>query len=323
MLQGGASLLQISAGKASVERHRSIELTSGDQDQEDLQKIPDDHVRRGLHRVVGGDGVLMISLPRGEERANYSKNKLSEVGIDARIFTGTDGRNPFVSKEEVLDKVIHFRNDSWYSTHDGSNESRWAAALADSHMRALQEAQRRQENWTAIVEDDVIPILAENMTGTEWLEAFEAVWDTVPPTARFVRLGYCWSPGLGRDIVANAGHFMVTTLMKQGYHARQPGICTTGYVVHKDAIPDLLSAFPCDITLDVCWNLHLSSNISSHGSAIIADRIGLFNIEVNFTDSQEGLHQYGILKQDWSTLPTHYGNESYFTSLMHELVESS
>lgn len=315
-LQGGASLLQISAGKASLDKHQSNQLTNEDLGREGLQEIPDNNLERGLHRVVGKDGVFMISLPRGGERANYSKKKLSEVGIDARIYTGTDGRSTSVT-QEVLDKVIDFHtpmNDSWYKTAAGYNESRWAASLGDSHMRAWQEAQRRQENWTAILEDDVIPIVAENMTGTEWLEAFEAAWDKVPPTAKLVRMGYCWAPGLKRNIIANVGRFMVTTM------GPTPGICTTGYLVHKDAIPDLLPMFPCPITLDVCLAMHLVSY--PEGSSIsVADRIGLANIERTFeVDEEERIFQYGILKQDWSALPTHYGNATYFASLVDALV---
>merc|ERR1719433_1850165 len=60
------------------------------------------------------------------------------------------------------------------------------SAIADSHRRALLAAQARNETWTAIFEDDAVPVDAEN-----WNENFQEVWAKVPQETLYVRLGWC------------------------------------------------------------------------------------------------------------------------------------
>lgn len=281
--------------------------------EEDLQK----GMERGLHLVVGHDGVLMISLPRDEQKADKCKAELSEVGIYPRTFEATDYRDPKI-KQATLEAAWNMtehtpdldQGDTWTA-----RAYRWMAAVADSHRRALAEAQARQETWTAILEDDVVPMLSEGMTRTRWIESLESAWDQLPPDTRIVRLAYCNNPGstvrMERDATANANDFMITNWTF--------GICTTGYVIHKDAIPELLSAFPCQAPLDLCW----WALMPKLGAVNIELNVDIPEMTYNDTITNASIQQYGILRQDWQTFPAHYSNASYFASLADALSKVS
>lgn len=269
----------------------------------------DSWMKRGLHRAVGKDGVLMISLPRDKQKADECKAKLSEVQVYPRIFFGTDYRDPGMTIHKFekawnisLYPHVNSKPLDSYATRFMS----WTASVADSHRRALEEAQGRPEKWTAILEDDVVPILAKGMKPHRWIESFESAWHQIPSSARIVRLGYCNDPGqeerMERLPNSYAGDFMITKYTQ--------GFCTTGYIIRKDAIPELLSSFPCKDQLDLCWYRKLSE-------------LSAVNMELKFDVPEmvfedpiinATIQQYGIVRQDWHTLPAHYSNGSFFAS---------
>lgn len=313
----GASLLQINVGKGSMEKgsiKKPINEEShdpwrgtGSMGQEDLRRrMPD----RSLHRTVGKDGVMMISSPRNKQKSDYSKAKLSEVGIYPRMFWATDYLDPNTSQES-LEKAWDFTAIPIHANLRTPSQRRWTAAVADSHRRALEQAQGRRETWTAILEDDVVPILANGMTGTGWIASFESAWDQLPPRARLVRLGFCslFGPRAERFVYANAYDFVITNKLD--------GLCTTGYIVHKDAIPVLLSSFPMANPVDVSW----FSLLPLLSAVNIELKVDVPEMEFKDPQKKNTVHQYGILRQDWDTFPYHYNNDSFFTSLADALIK--
>lgn len=293
-----------------------------------LEKIVEEDWKRGLHRVVGKDGVLMISLPDDTDRAENSRAKLAEIGIHPKLFWGTDGRNRKTS-QAAMDRGIdwaHATSDVIEHYKPGSVHARSVAGLADSHRGAIVEASQRNETWTAIMEDDAVPA-DERMDRPKFFEAFESAWAKIPSHARLVRLGYCqlryWNDpeqapslaGLELDTYADGGKFRFTRWMGLSGHY-QAGGCTTAYMVHRDMIPELLSLFPCPCTLDCCFNNLFNKNTDGEGSHGKSTKgLGfLVNLEphisvdmafenAKLTKGYEFVAQFGILKQDWDTYP--------------------
>mmetsp|Transcript_153055 Transcript_153055/g.285177 ORF Transcript_153055/g.285177 Transcript_153055/m.285177 type:complete len:359 (-) Transcript_153055:110-1186(-) len=202
----------------------------------------------GLHRVVGPDGVLMISLARQPERFAQSSARLVDVGIHATLLQAVDKQDPSVSDE--------FLNSTCPTC-----ETRGLKALIRSHQLALMAAQKRTHSeWTAILEDDVVPAIPDG--GLSWSEAFDAAWDLLPSDALFVRLGFCipvwWQGtrkpsemGLHIQTYADAGRFRLSNWLAidDRYF---PGGCTHAYMVHRSVIPLLLSILPCPCSWDCC-----------------------------------------------------------------------
>jgi len=262
----------------------------------------------------------MISLASETYRFESSSSKLKAVGIYPTLFHGTDGRDWNVS-QAYLDKAI-----AWDSTarqdKPGSKHARVVQALADSHRRALIAAQHRNYTWTAILEDDAIPI-DEGML-PNWPDNFERIWEMLPKAARFVRLGYC-NPGPRPDYTVQTfvegQPFRITNWLgylidKPGNPARYfPGLCTTAYMVHKEFIPEVLKLFPCPASIDRCYLKFFDTTWEGQAGGLDGKGVEfLFNIETNkpvekaYEDSKGlifgvGVRQFGVLKQDWEALP--------------------
>jgi hypothetical protein len=254
----------------------------------------------------------MISLSRHREKFTHASSKLSQVGINPTMFEGTDGKD---------DKVPQAQLDSACSNNCAvgpDSHPRSFQGLIDSHRRALEAAQKRDSEWTAIFEDDAVPYLEPGVdTPASWMSAFDAVWQLLPPQAEFVRLGRCfakpwWAGGevFKTTTYADGGHFTVTqwTGINGQYDV---GGCTHAYVVKKSFIPKMLSVFPCNCAWDCCLKGKLFSKEDKQGP--------LFNIETKMppqklvkeaadmwgTDSSfySSIIQFGVLKQDWSAFP--------------------
>lgn len=270
--------------------------------------------KHGLHGVVGKNGVLMINLLRQPNRFNHSSSLLSQIGIYPVLFPGTDGQDVQVSQESLDDACFA----------EGCR-FREVQALADSHRRALLIAKQRDSDWTAILEDDVVPVtgLPERSSSerNDWLMAFDAAWASLPPNAKLVRLGRCivknwetqaWPSQVGMELYSYAnsgGNFRVTqwTGFNGEYAA---GGCTHAYVVHKSIVPELLSVFPCRCPLDCCFEGFL---YNKQDASIPNDY--LYNIDTQISPDDawrestrnggflQNVMQFGVLRQDWQKLP--------------------
>jgi hypothetical protein len=275
---------------------------------------------RGLHSVVGEDGVLMISLNRSMQRYDSSSAKLlKNAFIHTTHFPATDGKDPSVTVKELERACI--KNCGLTSQEHG----RAFASLAHSHMLAVEAAGRRTNSaWTAILEDDAVPIQMLDVVGPGgpipssvlWVEAFEKAWSQMPPQAKFVRLGYCHiympnKPPSTQNFVVNkiadAGVFKLSNWSGVGTKYTAGG-CTHAYLVHKSIIPQLLGQFPCHSSLDSCYAGKVYPTDFGHpydiDSQLTPDQI--------FTASHaaKGNHSwyvhvlpFGVLQQDWEDLP--------------------
>lgn len=130
-------------------------------------------------------------------------------------------------------------------------------AVAESHRRALVAAMEREREWTAILEDDVVPVRPES-----WSNEFEKTWKQVPEHIKMVRLSWCHFPAevawatLAHDRFGEEGDFHLANwtgyTWDTGRHYN-PGLCTTAYMVHRDIIPEMLELFPCCSAVDSCY----------------------------------------------------------------------
>lgn len=235
----------------------------------------------GIHRIVGDDGVLMITLDR-QGRFNYTHAKLQEAGIWGTRFPAVDGQDPGVSPD-ILDAACNLTGCLTPSLQ----------ALVASQRNAWLHAQSRTPDWTLILEDDVIPVSASS-----WQAAFEAAWAQVPDAAKIVRLGRCAALDskfghLEYVSPIDAGEFVVTK--GKGFVEQAAVACMQAYMVHKTAIPMLLSLIPCPYMLDVC----VLKLFEEPGQDF------LFNIDVRSLSSDidySTLKQVGVLVQDWEHL---------------------
>lgn len=274
-----------------------------------------DYLQHGLHRVVGKEGVLMISLAKQPKRFEHSSKLLATVGIHPTLFQATDGQDPATSEEELNSACAK----------DGCSDRRFQA-LVHSHRRALLHAQQREKDWTAILEDDVVPAFSSD----KWSSDFDAVWNALPPKAKLVRLGRCvmkhWKTsqlpsavGMKLPTYAAAGKLRITqwTGFNDSYYA---GGCTHAYMVHRSIIPDLLALFPCHTPLDACFEWSL---FNPRGQEF------LFNIDLQSTPDEawteaqantgllKNVMQFGILKQDWAALPNGITSSGLGLSWLH------
>lgn len=351
----GASLLQIvhktESTNATIRAPLHQPTTATDEAPDMYQPTtpegPVTRWKRGLHSVVGEDGVLMISLPRLRDRFTHSSSKLAEIGIYPRMFPGTDGHSSNLD-QTVLDSTI-----DWNLAKQtlgvvarpvkhgiqNSSASRAFQALAFSHRNALIFAQQRSSNWTAIFEDDAVPTPVPGLDNpVSWATAFESVWALLPPQASFVRLGYCQlrakatvnsQVGLVSRTYRSGGKFRVTRYTgKLGKY--ESGGCTTAYVVRKDVIPQMLSLFPCPCTLDCCWRAYFQGRWDNRSSAPRGMDF-LFNIDTQTTPDEvyrrfrnsktfSGALSFGIVRQDKMALPG--GTTTEYTELERSLMEN-
>lgn len=235
---------------------------------------------RGLHHVVGRQGVLVLTLARKPERLARTVSALGKVGIVPIPFPATDAK---CASPEELDLGMKRANartnpsvaliraekarqtpEQWWQ------ETKVAQAIADSHRRALQAALARPNNtWTAILEDDAVPVGEMDI----WEESFAKAWDAIPKGVKLVRLGWCGTgPPYAEHFVNTDGGFKIgqwkDVAMRQAgsigdSHASDGG-CTTAYIVHRSIIPQMLSMFPCTEAVDSCflWSLFMTFNES-------------------------------------------------------------
>lgn len=289
------------------------------------KRQPDPNFKFGsLHDVVGRDGVLVISLLRKPERFERSAKLLKKAGIWATEYPAAD--NYCVQKKE-LDRVCPLHEDEehvqqicgddWLAKgkHGTGCKHTVEQAIAESHRRALAAAQKRSSAWTAILEEDVVPVRP-----SRWDAAFRKAWKRVPRGIKMVRLSWCNFPGdhpgytMGMDTFADIGDFALANWT--GYHPVEPGNldgrvynaggCTGGYMVHRSIIPEIMKLFPCCCALDCCLQHDLFEKIVPIAGGregplgmqmmLSMDAWGSIDYAMNYT--YWGLYQSGVMVQD-------------------------
>lgn len=215
-----------------------------------------------LHSVVGPDGVYMISRLRDAARFNFSMERLREASIYPSKFLATDGT---CASDPALNKGCARQSDdttaqwceSLHKTGSGCG-SHAEQAIADSHRRALVAASERKYNWTLILEDDAVLVRPKR-----WNQAFKRAWEKVPPETKIVRFSWCMAGNTSvvmQPTYADAGDFRLIqwTGYATGYRA---GGCTSGYMVHRDIIPQMVGLFPCCCAVDCCYENDLYNRV--------------------------------------------------------------
>lgn len=299
---------------------------------------PDPNANYGyIHDIVGKDGAFLISLLRSPARFDYSSAKLSEAGIIATQFPAADG---YCETEEDIERGCFLQGDGakngtikdqckakqgWGWGCDGMP----TAACAESHHRALQVAQHRQHDWTLIMEDDAVPL-----EPTMWQENFKQVWQKVPSWAKLVRLGWCTFPVDANlplvplqprnvpEIFEQTGKLKIirqitTSGTPPGQIGTPPppryeaGLCTTAYMIHRDAIQDMLGVFPCCCGMDCCMGQSLINLPTELGGNQTWGYKHMVSIDMEkSTESTIGwnkhpyMYQYGAVVQDNRELDT-------------------
>jgi hypothetical protein len=306
-LEYSASLLQVGTATSADGIFGHVAMSSGHSRNSSLAPVQPQPQVSGLHGIVGHDGVLMVSLQRVPNRFSYSSGQLASVDIRPTMFPATDAATESV---EVLEKTCPRDKCPFPSIQ----------AVADSHRRALLAAQQRDSEWTAIVEDDIVPVhpVGRLLTAAGWNRAFDVAWSKLPKEAQFVRLGRCvvkhWvteevpsSVGMELQVFADAEDFRITkwTGFNQKYAA---GGCTTAYMVRKDIIPHLVSLFPCSCAVDCCFEAWFNEETPRGARGLDF----LYNIDTHappdvvfndaFQSASPTTMQFGILRQDFDVL---------------------
>eukprot|EP00928_Gymnodinium_smaydae_P053412 TRINITY_DN37402_c0_g1_i1.p1 TRINITY_DN37402_c0_g1~~TRINITY_DN37402_c0_g1_i1.p1 ORF type:complete len:637 (+),score=101.93 TRINITY_DN37402_c0_g1_i1:22-1932(+) len=218
-----------------------------------------------VHSVVGEKGVWQIRM--NGTRHVYSESQLHAAGIVPSRFEATDAATadakqlrescPLFSEPETQRTCF---TQAKHMSEPGC-KSRAEQAITDSHRRAFIAAKERTDSdWTAIIEDDVVPLHPGFFD-----EAFQRAWAKVPPETKMVRLGWCsFESDLGpirRETFADAGEFRLVRRMSWSDGAGQShyytGGCTTGYIVHRSLLDELLAMFPCCCPIDCCLERQL------------------------------------------------------------------
>lgn len=274
-----------------------------------------------LHDVVGHDGVLVISLLRKPERFDHSSALLQQAGIWPTEFPAVDA---MCLQSEELEKACYLGTDQepdpqTCSDKHGRGCNNVEQAIAESHRRALQRALQRSSPWTAILEEDTVPVRPER-----WSTAFKKAWERVPEGVKIVRLSWCNFPGdhegfnMAQDTFADAGDFLLANwtgyedASSREYNA---GGCTGGYMVHRSIIPELLNLFPCCCAWDCCLEKDFferpvrlqgprGEEAVPRGMQVMLnmDAWGSIDYAMNYTFW--GLYQSGVMVQDARELPS-------------------
>lgn len=261
-----------------------------------------------LHSIVGNDGVQMITLESAPQRFKHTASQLAKGGVLATSFIGTDVAT--ATESQLRQGCVGAEDPDKGKCGEYGCVKKTEQALADSHRRALLAASLRKHKWTVILEDDVLLINPE-----KWNKAFFKAWTRLQktsPETKFVRLSWCMIVDEKDDVLVkfeDAGEFVLSRWSSSDGVKYDPGLCTSGYMVHKDKIQEMLNLFPCCGPLDVCYMMWLTqpdNDGNPHGMK--------FMVSMDAKDSRQHiaditnenwLGQHGIMYQDrrWSGHP--------------------
>mmetsp|Transcript_61331 Transcript_61331/g.109287 ORF Transcript_61331/g.109287 Transcript_61331/m.109287 type:complete len:777 (-) Transcript_61331:67-2397(-) len=265
-----------------------------------------------LHEVVGPDGVLLIASPGRREQSAHARRKLDAVSINATLLFATDEST--ASSEELehgcaLDSTPGVK-DSCSSAHKTGYgcASKAEQAIATSHLRALQEAKKRNRDWTAILEDSAVPVPVDN-----WSAIFRKAWQKVPPRTQMVRLGWCqidtmdYQDPVIHHVHSNVSGAILTQRIGFGKFSGkpfvyEPGGCSTAYMVHRDILEDLISLFPCCGGVDACYKWDFLKQVNPKTGVERGLEI-MMNIDSNHHQTIDGvIEHHGLMVQDGDAL---------------------
>jgi len=205
-----------------------------------------------LHDVVGPDGVLVIYLERAG-RKEYSR--LRQVGIYPTLVQAVDAKT--ASPDELREGgLTPSDKDERCNGGKGHNGLPVLQAISASHRKAILAAKDRDHMWTAIFEDDAVPVDPVNFNTD-----FREVWSKIPEGTGIVRLNWC--PLMSEDKFSKHTYYTHGSMHIIDYQINNAngdyhtGGCTTAYMVHRDVIPRLLKVFPCCYAFDACLEFEL------------------------------------------------------------------
>jgi len=270
-----------------------------------------------LHDVVGRDGVLMISVEnQSSGRLSHALGKLAVAGIQPTLFMATEAKGNSTGNlsgacrhADETDVGSYCGEASGTGRKGDGCRTKIEQAITDSHRRALVRAQDREENWTVIIEDDAVPVVPERFS-----ETFKNAWKNVPDTVKFIRLGWCTfeidrGPIEYRDYIKADDAKLVSFMHWTNWYDDPPskmyyvGGCTTGYMVRKDVIPEILGIFPCCSPIDAClaWQFFFAPGKRDEPWDPRGHQVMMsFDIDDSrsLTDGYANFNQSGILAQD-------------------------
>lgn len=276
-----------------------------------------------LHDVVGKDGVLMITLENTEHpntRVTNAVQGLLAGGIYPTPFPATNGH--LSNKSELSAACKHTSEpDSaeWCPANDKIGmgcRSMVEQAVTDSHRRALIKAGDRDADWTLIIEDDVVPLFPESFS-----EKFAKAWEKVPEETQIVRLGWCTfevdhGPIEYRNDTIEVDDLQLVSFMQWTDYWQDPapklyyaGGCTTGYMVKKQIVPEILSIFPCCCPIDCCleWHVYYAKG---HNDAPWDPRGHQVMMSMDIAGSREASEGYARFNQSGLLVQDNRGFES-------------
>lgn len=271
-------------------------------------QVPHDFPFSFLHGIVGKDGVKLISMERMPERFDHSAANLAKGGILATSFAATDAST--ASYEELRqgcigksDKNLGKCANHWIKGCTYRTEQ----AIADSHRRALVAASMRKQEWTAILEDDIVLLDPDG-----WNSAFTEAWMKLQetfPEAKVVRLNWCMIVSPDKDYAynfENTGDFTLTRWTSVDDEYYYSGQCTGAYMVHKDVMSEMLDLFPCCEPLDNCyavWYNRKEKEGKAHGIRFMASmQSRKSRSKIADITGESWLGQHGVMYQDRKNL---------------------
>lgn len=237
------------AANMSYAETDNVSASTGQAESRTIALSEERPARSVLNEIVGDDGVLVISLASQPHRFAYTRYQLSLAGIQSTLFPAT---NPLRASDEELNQgcVSQKPNNVPFSETCYGCATKREQAIAESHRRALVVAANRTMEWTALLEDDMALVRPER-----WDSAFRRAWEQIPAEAKVVRLSWCMIVSHENDFVnvdIDTGDFLLSKWMsvRADNSTYGPGLCTGGYLVHRDIIPELLGLFPCCAPVD-------------------------------------------------------------------------
>lgn len=215
-----------------------------------------------LHEVVGPDGVLMLYVERAGRKVYKA---LNEVGIYPTMVSAVDYKTatPAELREGGLTQDDH---DERCDQGIGHNHKPVVQAISASHLKAIRMAKERDYEWTAILEDDAVPINTPNFDRN-----FREVWSKVPNETGYVRLSWC--PLIGEDMLEKHTYYAYDNLRLIDYQLDKTdgsfatGGCTTAYMVRRNFIPRILRYSHVAPLLIHAW---ISISFSTQNPAVVA-----------------------------------------------------
>mmetsp|Transcript_31754 Transcript_31754/g.69396 ORF Transcript_31754/g.69396 Transcript_31754/m.69396 type:complete len:459 (-) Transcript_31754:120-1496(-) len=309
-------LLQASNG---VVLHHEGKRLVGKGDSDDTWRLIIRRLPYGsLHSVVGADGAVMIALQRegSERRSLRAMDALAAAGIFPWEMAATEAaRAPSAQLKLTCPLESDEGSAGWCADMGRESQpgcqSQIEQAVADSHRRALLAALKRDQSaspWTAILEEDVLPVLADGFD-----DAFAKAWSKVPAEAKLVRLGWCtFESDLGQiddEALDENGSFKLVRKRwwtdGEGSKHYYTGGCSSAYIVHRSLISEMLKIFPCCCAFDCCLESQLFYAPSKLGESGEFGRWRGHDIMIDI-DLRSGGHfgsgsdfnQSGILIQD-------------------------